>query len=224
MSKSFHGSAAVMMLVCSAGQLLGQADEFANRLVVMIKAGSSIGAGIICGLDARGAYIATADHVVRPGMAPVPVSVRFYSQPDRQVPAEVLAQRDADLDIAVIRVPRSVPFWRELQSLPFHHKAELSLLKRGSEVLLLGNPGGRSWRMSVRPETIAQIRGDLLEFESNLITGGHSGGALLTAGRKSAGLLRSDKPPYGEAVSIDRILERFKRWGYPVSLSLPLPR
>jgi alpha-tubulin suppressor-like RCC1 family protein len=121
---------------------------------------------------------------------------------------------------AVVRVPVTP----ELRSLPIHQKADLSQLKRGSEVYLLGNPGGRAWRMSLRPEAIAQIRGDLLEFESNLITGGHSGGALLTAGKEIAGMLRSDNPPYGEAVSIDRILERLKGWGYPANLSLALPK
>src|SRR5258705_181772 len=113
MSKRFPCSAAAVLLVCGAWPLPAQTDEVANRLVVMIKAGSSVGAGIICGLDAGGAYIATA---------------------------------------------------------------------------------------------------------------GHAGGALLTAGREIAGMLRSDKPPYGEAVSIDRILERFKRWGYPAGLGLPLPK
>jgi alpha-tubulin suppressor-like RCC1 family protein len=210
----------VLIILSRAAPAIGQTDEFANRLVVMIKAGSSQGAGIVCGADTRGIYIATADHVVRPGTTPARISVNFFHQPDREVSAELLPQRDATLDIAVLRVPVTP----ELQSLPFHHKADLSSLRRGSEVYLLGNPGGRAWRMSMRPESIAQIRGDLLEFESNLITGGHSGGALLTVAKDIAGMLRSDNPPYGEAVSIDRVLDRLKSWGYPVTLRLPLPR
>jgi len=70
MSHGF-GCSATVLLLCCAGQLCGQADEFAKRLVVMIKAGSSEGGGIICGLDARGVYIATADHVAHPGADPV---------------------------------------------------------------------------------------------------------------------------------------------------------
>src|SRR3981189_3475117 len=98
MSKSLHCSAAALVLLSGAWQLSGQTDEAAKRLVVMIKAGSSQGAGIICGLEDSGAYIATADHVVRPGVAPVRVSVKFYNQQDREFPAEIMPQRDADLD------------------------------------------------------------------------------------------------------------------------------
>src|SRR5437868_3941083 len=105
MSKRFPGSVAAALLIYSALPLPAQTDEVANRLVVMIKAGSSVGAGIICGLDGKGVYIATADHVIRPGMDAERVTVKFYNQPDREVAAEVLAQRDPDLDIAVIRVP-----------------------------------------------------------------------------------------------------------------------
>jgi alpha-tubulin suppressor-like RCC1 family protein len=208
----------------SLAQSWRDAEDRAKQLVVMIKAGVSVGAGIICGLDESGIYIATADHLVRPGPDPVKITTNFLNHSDREVTAELLDKRDSELDVAVIRVPRNMQFWGDLQDLPFHYKADPSLLKRGSQVYMLGNPGGRSWRINIRPELLAQVRGDLLEFESNLITGGHSGGALLTSERRIAGMLRSDKPPYGEAVNIDRILERFERWGYPVNLRPPLPR
>ena len=202
-----------------------EAEEQTKRLVVMITAGVNVGAGIVCGLDKDGVYIATAHHLVGNLRDTDKIAVSFYKQPDRTFPAEMLERYDdKELDLAVVRVRREAALEPQLLDLPFDRLADLPLLRRGSQVYMLGNPKGKTWRINIQPELLAEVRGDLLEFESQLIDGGHSGGALLTAHRHIAGMLKGSNPPYGEAVAIDRVSAQLSAWGYPVHLHAPLPR
>jgi hypothetical protein len=209
----------------SLGQAWREAEEQTKRLVVMITAGVHVGAGIICGLDKDGVYIATAHHLVGHLRDTDAIAVSFYKQPGRTFPAAMLEHYDdKDLDLAVVRVRREAELEPQLLDLPFDRMADLSSIRPGSQVYLLGNPKGKTWRINIQPELLAEVRGDLLEFESRLIDGGHSGGALLNDQRHIAGMLKGSNPPYGEAVAIDRVLGQLSAWSYPVHLHGPLPK
>src|SRR5439155_19920811 len=68
---------------------------------------------------------------------------------------------------------------------------------------------------------VSRLRGTAPEFESSLIARGHSGGALLNGERELLGMLVSDGPPNGRAISMTRVITRLQEWGYPVYLHHP---
>jgi alpha-tubulin suppressor-like RCC1 family protein len=203
---------------------VGDPDELIKRLVVRIDTDVDYGAGIIVGADAGTLYIATANHVVRRGGRDAGrIDVQFRGRTAPAVPARLLGERDEQLDLAVLSVtvqdgafdPRAVPFDR---------LGDPQALARGDAIFLLGHPNGLPWRINTAPERFIERRDASIDFESNLIAKGHSGGALLSEHRELLGMLKSDQPPYGEAVSIYAIARTIAAWGYPVALQLPAAR
>jgi alpha-tubulin suppressor-like RCC1 family protein len=79
----------------------------------------------------------------------------------------------------------------------------------------------RPWALNVNWEPFAEREGNRLYYESNFIGPGHSGGAFLDEDLLLVGMIRSDQPPNGEAVSITSILDRVRQWRYPVRLTRP---
>ena len=184
---------------------------------------AQFGAALVVGAEGDDVFLATADHLVRKGQSTAKrIEVRFHGRDDTTVIAELLAQHSSpgQLDLAVLRVA-GAPQMLDLKSLPFEQLSAPDGLQRGDDVYLLGNPLGKAWQININPEKVATVDSDLVEFESNLIRPGHSGGALLDVRRRLVGMLRSDEPPYGEAVAISRIMDTLREWGVPVSLSLP---
>jgi len=207
----------------AASQSPNMSEEDIKYLIVMIDAslngGPSRGAGIICGAGSDTLYIVTANHVVRKGEDEAEeIQIHFKWLPGKTVKATLLRQRDTELDLAVLRMTGFSQLGINIEDLPFDRLGSPSSLQRGDDIYLLGYPGGRPWRVNTTPEKFAEARGDSLEFESNLITGGHSGGALLDENRDLVGMLRSDTAPYGEAIRITSIINRLREWGYPVDL------
>jgi alpha-tubulin suppressor-like RCC1 family protein len=193
-----------------------------KQLVVRIDADLEYGSGIILGASPDSIYIATADHVVRRGpRAAERVTVKFYGQENTPVAATLLPHRDGTLDIAVVSVSplKGIPL--DPAALPYDRLGNMEALGRGDPIYLLGHPNGLPWRMSTAPERLIGLRkGLFLDFESNLLAKGHSGGALLNDDRELIGMLKSDQSPYGEAVSIYAIARKLTEWNYPVKLGL----
>jgi hypothetical protein len=207
-------------------QVAGPADEEIKRLVVMIEARlggePSVGAGIIVGIKADNLYIATANHVVRRGALDAEeVRIRFRWRPDTLVKAQLLPQRDSEMDLAVLDVTGLKELTIEASSLAFERLGNLNLLQPGDALYLLGNPGGIPWRVNTTPEKYIETRKGSLEFESNVIAKGHSGGALLNGEGELLGMLVSDEPPYGRATSMTRIIGKLRELSYPVNLRPP---
>ena len=98
--------------------------------------------------------------------------------------------------------------------LPFDRLGDPLALERGDPIFLLGHPNGLPWRVNTVAERFIERRTDFLDFESNLIAAGHSGGALLNGSRELVGMLKSDQAPYGEAISIVSIGKQLSTWGY----------
>jgi hypothetical protein len=199
------------------------AEEDVKQLIVMVDATLAgqerIGSGIIFGFGPDQVYIVTADHVVRQAAREADeVTIRLYWSPDKKIKAKLLSHRDTAMDVAVLSVSDLTGLKTKGDELPFDRMGDPSSLQRGDAIYLLGNPHGKSWRVNTAPEKFIETRGDSLEFESNLVAPGHSGGALLNGERELLGMLRSDQAPYGEAVSIIKVVKRLKDWGYPVRL------
>jgi alpha-tubulin suppressor-like RCC1 family protein len=196
-------------------------DEVIKQLIVRIDADLEYGSGIILGSSSDSLYIATADHVVRRGRTAERVTVKFYGGENTPIAAKLLPDRDQTLDLAVLSVSpiKGLPF--DPAALPFDRLGNLDALGRGDALYLLGQPNGLPWRMSTSPERLIGLRNGLfLEFESNLLAQGHSGGALLNEDGELIGMLKSEQSPYGEAVSLYAIARKLAEWKYPVKLGL----
>jgi tetratricopeptide (TPR) repeat protein len=201
-------------------------EEDIKQLVVMVDAklgeDSLYGTGIIFGAGADSLYIATANHVVRVGEVEAEdIQVRFRWRPDQPVQASLMRQRDSKLDLAVVRVVGLKVIGARLDALPFERVRNPMSLQRGEGLYLLGYPLRKAWRMNTTPEKFAEVTADSVDFESNFVARGHSGGALLDEQHSLVGMLKSDTPPYGEAVSITKIAYRLREWGYSVRLGIP---
>lgn len=200
-------------------------DEETKRLVVMIEAqlvgAPSQGAGIIVGANKDDLFIVTANHVVRRGGQNAdPIVVRLRWQPEDPVQATLLSHEENSMDLAIIKVSRAKLRVGEPLSLPFHRSSDPQVLKPGAGIYLLGHPRGQPWRSHTSPEKFARVDGSRLEFESNLLAPGHSGGALLNAAGDIIGMLVSDEPPYGNAISIREITKITTALGYSTQLAL----
>lgn len=197
--------------------------EEVKQLVAIVECrltdGPRIGAGIVVGASRDTLYIVTADHVVESCRSrPDSVRVRLRTRPDDAIPASLAVEADADLDLALLKVTDEAHAGSLADSLHFDRLGEPESLQRGDFVYSLGSPRGRRWDLSVAAEPVAENTGDRLFYQSTVIGPGHSGGALLDTELLLVGMLRSDQPPNGEAISIARVLDRVRAWGYPVQL------
>lgn len=209
-----------------ADQVLGAAaEEQAKRLIVMIEAriGQQLinGAGIVLGVQGDRLYIATANHVVRWGDNEAEdIKVELRILPGEPFAAKLLNSRSGSraLDLAVMVVRGVETDAIPVSLLPFDRLGNTPGMRRADAVYSVGNPRGNRWRVNVSPDRVSQLDGDLIKFESQVIAPGHSGGGLFDASGRLVGMIRADQPPVGEAVKIDRILEKARHWGLPVDL------
>lgn len=198
-------------------------EDSIKQLVVMVESTvggqGRIGSGIIFGFGSDQIYIVTADHIVRPAAQEADeVKIWFYWSPEKKIKAKLLSQRDAQLDLAVLSVSDVTWLQKKLDELPFDRLGDPKFLQRGDPLYLLGNPNGKSWRINTTPERFVEMRKESVEFESNLIAPGHSGGALLNGERELVGMLKRDQAPYGEAVSIAHVVKQLRDWNFPIML------
>lgn len=208
-----------------------EAERDASRLVAMLEttfedeAGERLGAGILVGAKDGVLYIATANHNVRWGSARI-ASLQVFLYGDGNTPLEgsVLPEFDAALDLAVVSVKGIQGHGAGAAEIPFERLGDAGSLGRGDEVSMLGHPNGHGWEMALHPDRLSGTNADRLLFQSSFIASGHSGGALLDRHLDVVGLIRSDQPPYGEAVQIGKVLERLRAWGIPVQLGRDLRR
>jgi ankyrin repeat protein len=83
---------------------------------------------------------------------------------------------------------------------------------------MIGNPNGVPWGRTVRPDTVSDVLGDQVNFQSPMIVPGYSGGALLAGNGLLIGMIQADGPLYGRALEIHRLLSILRSWNYPVDL------
>ena len=72
------------------------------------------------------------------------------------------------------------------------------------------------------PDAIARVDTSTIEFQTNFVQQGHSGGALVNGNWEIVGLIKQDQQPYAVAVRIETVIDKLKNWGYTVALS-PAP-
>lgn len=197
--------------------------EDIKRLIVRIEAKFpdrvSFGAGVVVAVENDQVYIITANHVVRDGdRQGQDLAVEFYTLQGKPLKAKLQSQFDSSHDLAVLSVPNAQANGIDGNGFTFDRAGDATVLGRGDPVFLAGHPNDVRWSLSVTPDGFVETEGDWLRFESKSLFPGHSGGALLNFRLEIVGMLRSDKQPYGEALSIAKILAILKGWGLPVKL------
>jgi alpha-tubulin suppressor-like RCC1 family protein len=243
MPTCYSQNAGILLVLCGlallhatgAGARISEAqlrrEEAMKRLVAMVdvsKPGgaSEMAAAIVVGRSGDDLLLATALHVVadESGVAS-DVVVRFYDRPDSRMSATVLPVRPPakQLDLAVLRVPDAA-LHIDASTLPFESLPPANDIRRGDDVFHVGRPAGKDWRINLAPERAAHVDETSVGLESQLITEGHSGGALLDARLRLIGMLTEVAQNRAEALAMPRLLEALEQWGVPVSLRLPLPQ
>jgi ankyrin repeat protein len=179
----------------------------------------TFGAGVIFSREKDKLYIVTANHVVRGrGGAVTHLTVRLRIAPDKQLPAKLLEPFDSSLDLAVLSVENLAAQSINVCSLSLERLAPSGSAERGDSVFPVGDPNGVAWAMPVQPGAISDVSSGNIVFESSLIARGHSGGGLLDDSEQLIGLIQADEPPYGRALSFEKILQVLEGWKYETDL------
>lgn len=221
-----RGLAFVTAGFCSWGassQEINPGLSRARELIVMLETkvpdGVRYGAGIVIGRDEKRIYVATAGHLVRSAQGgPGAISVFFRPLPKMPLEGVVLPGRESGVDLAVVAVSPKDASGIDKCAFPFDTLRGPPGVKRGEDVLAIGNPNGSAWVIPVLPDKFAEREGDELIFQSSFIAYGNSGGALVDRVGRLVGMVTKDQPPFGRALGIDAVLRLAKAWGHPVEL------
>lgn len=219
-------------LLTAAIALAESREDEVKPLLVMIKAQwedraqdpPQNGAGIIFGHQSGRLYIATANHVVRYGPREAKkIDLLLKWLPGETRTAALTRHFDSALDLAVLIITGAPDL--AVPALPFNALGNSgSLTRRGPvKVETMGYPGGKEWFARAAPDVVSGGDRDTVRFDAAWIGPGYSGGGLFTDRWEIVGMIRRDNPPEGEAVRIERVIERLKEWGYPVGLSKDEP-
>ena len=214
---------ALMALPSAAQTWAGVSSrERLERLVVMVRTergpDTSLGGAILIGASGDGLYAATADHVVRDVVSNSlsDVKIRFRWRAEFLQAAVVL--EDAQLDLAIVKIgcrPQTCVDPKEMSS---YLLAEGPTVNVGDTAHAVGFPKSRLWFSNVTPERVAHREKNRVDFESIYLENGFSGGALAAADWALIGMVQSDNPPLGAALTIKAILDRAQ--GLPMSAKL----
>lgn len=200
-------------------QLTGQ-NDYGDR---------KFGAGIVFAVRRDSVLVATSNHVVRPENAAMNVRVRFKPGTDeaepenRDLPAVVLPDFDADLDLAVVEVGlESGGFVSDLVPDPTATQVPPQGLDQDSWVFPVGHPYTRPWDVSDQPRPVMPASEGQVEFFYSCMPG-HSGGGLFDTRWRLAGLLRASRATGCTAIAIETVRSRLESWGYCVDFAQPQP-
>jgi len=201
---------------------LKNAEDAARQLVVVIKGelddGPTMGAGFVFRRERDRIYIATANHVVRRLYEAKHLEVKLAIQPDMWFSAQLISQFSKELDLTVLVVDDLDKHGINPCKWPVELLHKPDSLQRGDNIFHIGHPHGIEWLVSVSPDKVIQIvNGDII-FQTSAISVGHSGGLLLDEDRMTVGMITSDTPSYGRAITIEKVRNTLEQWGYGVQL------
>jgi ankyrin repeat protein len=221
------------LILAGAPALAQPIDSEVERtmsLVVMIQGTLDreviTGAGILVGRDANRVYIVTANHVVRRGdREAAGIRVLLKRAPDRWLDAVLAPHNDpgpSGLDVAVLAIDNLDRYGFSFCSLPLDRLGRPESLARGSAVYPVGYPRGQiPWSAPAAPDAVTRRDERDIHFQSGTVTGGYSGGALLTRRGELVGLIKQDEGLSSVATDIGSVLRMLRQWGYPVQLRTP---
>jgi hypothetical protein len=123
------------------------------------------------------------------------------------------------LDLAVLSVKGVVEQGKPFAVLSTGRVGEVTLLQRGDPVHAIGYPKEQAWFESGVQETFIGTTGNELEFDSEAVAIGTSGGALFNTNWELIGMVHADEPPRPRAIDLGRMLEKLGALGYPLDFA-----
>lgn len=213
--------------------------------------GPTAGGGIILGFDEDRLYIATANHVVRRGgevahhlqvrlrsRKEVPDNLKSFGDAfgdppgagiGKALPAEpcafeakLLDRFSLELDLAVLTASGLSAKGASVCLLPYNSgPTRRAPMARGTPILTIGHPNGYAWAVPIAPDFVTTLGENTIDFQSNFIAQGSSGGAVIDLNGCIRGMITADSPPFGRALRFEQMSEMFQKWGYPFVLRPP---
>ncbi len=192
-----------------------------NRVVVIratFGGAPSLGAGVVIGRDKDRIFVVTANHVVRrAGVVADRVDINFRRKPAVAREATVMVENDPERDFAVLSLPATSRFDIDLCADSFYGP-DAQEVERGLTVFPAGHPNGMRWMLPAAGDTVVRRQGDTIQFQSQVLSPGHSGGALLDGAGKWIGLITADAAPFGSAVAAEVVVRQLIQWQLPILL------
>lgn len=217
-----HGAIFLFLLLgrVAAADTLPALSKQSEQLIATVKTESTFGAGIVIGWRGSLVYLATARHVVE--MSPSSVEVGLQFLPGESFSATVMETIDRQVDVAVLKVildQEILPPGDLADFLVLEQLGPEAELVRGSPVIPVGHPAGRSWFFPTEPAVVHTLTFEAIEFEPACDVG-YSGGGLFDRDSRLVGMIVSSDGVVCRALKWPRIEDLLYRWRYPVDLRI----
>jgi WD40 repeat protein len=190
--------------------------EIANDHVVMIEGSGKChlhGAGLTVGLDEGSAYVATANHVVPEG-CDFHIVYRDSSSVTKSASA-LVHKRDADMDLAVLRVERSA--YATAASLPFTILAPTDLPPLDVPVHTIGATEWSQWGLGGDSEKSLPPDGDTLQIRTAAAEG-QSGGGIFSESWELLGIVQTQSGSTVRGTRWTAVAKQLRNWKVPYRL------
>jgi hypothetical protein len=207
----------------ATAQVLPAGAARAQPLVAMVRGdvgaakAASYGAGIVFARTDDRLLIATAYHILFPHERQVSrVTVALNRDPSQWFEATISSHVDKRSDLAVIEVTLPKPM---MASFAFDMLPPGDPDKLGPDVYAIGFGNEVPWITILQPFLISrQENNRWLWVQTELITNGYSGGALVDKNGNLVGMVESHRDAEARILRYDALLAILAQWNYPVSL------
>ena len=202
-------------------------QEQARKIVVLVTAHfdtqPSYGAGVVVGAGTNRLYIATARHVVRVDSEfggdtedATRIDVELALLPGESITAKLLPDRrgSKDNDVAILMIRGLDELDIEEHRFPFSIVGNPEKMKRGDNLFAISQPGGKRWVMNVAPYRLERLGTATIDFNTQRVPDGSSGGGLFDDQLRLVGMVNRDHV----AIRIDSMMNLLKSWKYPLDL------
>ena len=203
-------------------------NQLASELVAMLFVADNaqevrpIGAATVIGLNRECLYLATADHVARDatGKARALLARMRWREGD-PIPVKVLDPQDAAADLGVLCLADPEHLFVPFPRIPFFTSGQPARLVSGEPMTFYGHGSTIDWHTKSEAMTYASTSADVLTVRGGGIEPGDSGGGLFRQDavfNELVGIILRTSIGETQALSIDRVTQRFRDWKLPVNL------
>ena len=211
--------ALLLLSADSRAQVFSKAES-AKNLIVKVTGENIQGSGIVFGQQGSVLFIATANHVVRPGRQDVEdLRVEFAFWPEA-LEAKLSGKFDRQLDLALLMVNLEESFLSETllkEALPLSQEHYARDIGQNEKVYPIGHPPAQDWFVPPAAALVTAVEGEKIQFYFQCDQG-YSGGGLFNERWDLVGMIRAFNPPLCQANSFHRLQATLKKWRAVVSL------
>ena len=196
--------------------------ELAKNLIVKVTGENIQGSGIVFGRQGSVLFIATANHVVRPGRQKVKdLRVEFAFWPEA-LEAKLSDKFDRQLDLALLLVNLEKSFLSDTltqEALPLSQEHYARDIDQNDKVYPIGHPPAQDWFVPPAAALVTAVEGEKIQFYFQCDQG-YSGGGLFNENWDLVGMIRAFNPPLCQANGFHRLQATLKKWRSVVNLQI----